>query len=80
MPCPHGVGIWAVLLLAAAARVLGLVEGARVEYAKFEKEWPFDSFKDATYCVECGECLEKCTQGIDIPSELKKAHELLKSD
>ena len=25
----------------------------------------------------CGACLEKCPQGIDIPEELKKAHEVL---
>ena len=78
MPCRQGVGIWAVFRLATAARVYGLKEGARREYAKFGKEWPYDDFKDASYCTECGECLAKCTQKIDIPRELKDAHELLK--
>ena len=31
----------------------------------------------ADKCVECGECLEKCPQHIEIPDWLKKAHGLL---
>jgi hypothetical protein len=31
----------------------------------------------ADQCVECGECLEKCPQQIEIPDWLKKAHDLL---
>ena len=80
MPCPQAVGIFAVLGLANAARVYGLADGSRREYAKFDKEWPYDSFKDATHCTECGECLPKCPQKIDIPTELKKAHGVLKRD
>jgi len=80
MPCPQGVGIFAVLKLANALRIMGLVQGSRAEYAKFEKEWPYDSFKDALHCTECGECLAKCPQRIDIPTELKAAHKILKGD
>jgi len=32
----------------------------------------------AQACIECGECLEKCPQHIDIPEWLKKAHEVLR--
>ena len=28
-------------------------------------------------CIECGECLEKCPQMIEIPDWLAKAHEVL---
>jgi len=31
----------------------------------------------ASLCTECGECLDKCPQMIDIPNELKKAHLVL---
>jgi hypothetical protein len=77
MPCPQGVGIFAVLGLANASRVYGLAHGAQEEYAKFGKTWPYDGLKNATYCTECGECIGKCPQKIDIPEELKKAHKVL---
>lgn len=78
MPCPQGVGIPATFKLANASRIYGIVEGSKRDYAMFDDEWPYDEYKDASHCVECGECLPKCPQGIDIPAELKKAHELLK--
>jgi len=34
--------------------------------------------RDATSCVECGECEKKCPQGIEIVRQLKVAHEALK--
>jgi AraC family transcriptional regulator len=34
----------------------------------------------APLCTECGECLDKCPQMIDIPNELKKAHLVLGED
>ena len=32
---------------------------------------------NASVCINCGKCLEKCPQRIEIPSELKRAHEIL---
>jgi predicted aldo/keto reductase-like oxidoreductase len=32
---------------------------------------------NGSMCVDCGECLEKCPQEIQIPVELKKAHAIL---
>lgn len=78
MPCPQGVGISEIFRLANAARIYGLSSGARRDYALFSKDWPYEDYKDATHCTECGECLDKCPQKIDIPAELKKAHETLK--
>lgn len=31
--------------------------------------------KDASRCVECRACMDKCPQGFDIPQKLKEAHE-----
>ena len=33
----------------------------------------------ASSCIECGECLTKCPQHIEIPSQLKKVGEMVKS-
>jgi predicted aldo/keto reductase-like oxidoreductase len=32
---------------------------------------------NASVCINCGKCLEKCPQRIEIPSELQKTHEIL---
>jgi predicted aldo/keto reductase-like oxidoreductase len=41
----------------------------------------YDAFMNAEeradQCTECGECLEKCPQMIEIPDWLAKAHEAL---
>ena len=78
MPCPQGVGISEIFRLANAARIYGLVDGSRRDYALFSKDWPYEEHKDATHCTACGDCLEECPQKIDIPAELKKAHDVLK--
>jgi predicted aldo/keto reductase-like oxidoreductase len=32
---------------------------------------------NATLCMQCGQCVEKCPQGIDIPVELERVHAIL---
>ena len=78
MPCPQDVGIHEVFRLANASRIYGLTEGSRRDYALFDVDWPYDQWKDASFCTECDECLDKCPQNINIPEELKKAHEVLR--
>lgn len=77
MPCPKDICIPDVMTLANASRLLGLHEDARRQYAKYVKGWA-EAGSDGAPCVECGHCVERCPQGIDVPKELKRAHELLK--
>ncbi len=78
MPCPKNVGISEVFRLANSARIYGLLDGSRRDYAMFGKEWPYDQYADASQCAHCDACAIKCPQKIAIPDELAKAHELLK--
>ena len=32
---------------------------------------------NASLCVKCGQCLDKCPQQINIPEELEKVHAIL---
>ncbi|MFB3892381.1 MAG: aldo/keto reductase [Phycisphaerae bacterium] len=77
MPCEQGVGISEIFRLANAFRIYGLEGGARRDYALFDKEWPYEQYKDASACSRCRKCQEKCPQKISIPEELAKAHEIL---
>ena len=38
---------------------------------------PIAPGKQAPACIECGDCEEKCPQGIPIIEKLKEAHEIL---
>ena len=71
MPCPQEVDIPRILDLAAHSRILGMHEWAQRMYAGSEESTKADR------CTQCGQCVEKCTNKLDIPEELEKAHELL---
>jgi predicted aldo/keto reductase-like oxidoreductase len=57
-------------------RRLGFREGAKRSYSLIGTT-PKVPGENAAACVECGECLEKCPQGIEIIDQLKKAYEVL---
>jgi uncharacterized protein len=75
MPCPNGVEIPQIFSIYAAGCMYNEVELARERYnggfRGLNKE------QNASQCVACGQCLEKCPQHIDIPTWLKKVHEEL---
>ena len=84
MPCPAGVSIpqnFAILNNVAqeqsrirrwqSRRAYGNLAGSE---DKLDKENPNGN---ASFCIECGKCVEKCPQGIDIPVELEKVHAIL---
>lgn len=72
LPCPNGVNIPRVFEIYNDAKIYGDEQSARISYA-----W-LDEGERANLCAECGECLEKCPQQIEIPDWLSKAHELLR--
>jgi predicted aldo/keto reductase-like oxidoreductase len=76
MPCPSGVAI------PVNFDLLNLVSWNGMNpYAKTAYTWmastPEEAAKqpdngNASLCAECGECLDKCPQHINIPEELKR--------
>jgi len=75
MPCPNEVNIPDIFELVNYYRVWGLEDYARERYAGIRKEG-----KDASVCVECGECEGKCPQKLQIADQLKEAHKILCSE
>ena len=67
MPCPNGVNIPANFLLMNYETVYNFGGGMSEAYNKGLKR----AKASADYCIECGECVEKCPQNIDIPERLK---------
>lgn len=75
-PCPNEVNIPFIFEALQRYQIYGFREGARRSYSLIGKT-PWAPGQNAAACVECGECLEKCPQGIEIIDQLKKAHEVL---
>jgi predicted aldo/keto reductase-like oxidoreductase len=72
MPCKQKVSI---------PFILGLYNDAHIFNAVKQSSWSYSVFvgpkHDASQCIACGECEEKCPQDIPIIKTLKKAHKEL---
>ena len=84
MPCPVGVDIpgnFATLNNVAMETGWLSTFMARRKYNSFEKDSkkinPDKPNGNASVCVNCGQCNEKCPQRIEIPEELKKVDVIL---
>ncbi|MGD8465024.1 MAG: aldo/keto reductase [Anaerolineae bacterium] len=72
LPCPSGVNIPRVFEIYNDLMMYGDENRAQMVYNMFMKE-----DERANLCIECGECLDKCPQMIEIPDWLAKTHEVL---
>ncbi len=82
MPCPAGVGIPQIFSALITHRVWGLTELAKQQYRRIQQgqvKWQDQVVKAADACTECGQCMEKCPQNINIIDQLKQAHKELAS-
>ncbi len=78
MPCPEGVMIPAVFEVLNKMHLFGNEQEARFTYAiRMCGIISGTAPGFASVCVQCGECLEKCPQSIQIPDVLAEAVEEL---
>jgi predicted aldo/keto reductase-like oxidoreductase len=76
MPCPQGIDIPEVFTLMNYHRIYGLTDYARSNYAQIGTvDWR--KYKNASVCVQCGVCEEKCPQKLPIRRQLQETHETL---
>jgi predicted aldo/keto reductase-like oxidoreductase len=74
IPCPNNVDIPAIFQIYDDAM---MYQDAHIGQFRYNGPFGLDQDQRADKCTECGECLEKCPQHIDIPNWLKKVHEEL---
>jgi predicted aldo/keto reductase-like oxidoreductase len=84
MPCPAGVRIpqnFAILNNVAQQGSRIRRWQSRSAYGKLASSKETVDLENpdgnASLCIECGKCVEKCPQGINIPVELEKVHAIL---
>lgn len=87
MPCPVGVNIpgnFALLNNMSTESSWLRRMMVKRRYGEMEKSAKnIDAVKsngNASTCVNCGKCLEKCPQRIQIPTELKKVHQVFREN
>lgn len=71
MDCPQGVDISGNFGLYNRAKVYGLQDWARAEYARM------DAGKRAAACIRCGQCEPKCPNKLPIMDQLAEVNALL---
>jgi len=85
IPCPNGVSIPSVLGVLNEIAYWG--DRARMTYNRMAKtpedlnirrEGGDEDEGAASLCTQCGECLEKCPQQIEIPDMMEKANDIFR--
>ncbi|PMB53275.1 oxidoreductase [Fischerella thermalis CCMEE 5201] len=78
LPCPENINIPEVLRLRNLAVAYDMTDFGQYRYGMFENAGHWFPGMKANRCTECGECLPKCPQNLDIPTLLKDTHQRLK--
>ncbi len=77
LPCPQAVPIPDLLRLRNLAIGHDLIGFARERYNLIGKAGHWWESIDASRCLNCGDCLPKCPNNLDIPLLLSETHKLL---
>lgn len=72
LPCPQGVEIPRVFGIWNNASIYNIINEGKRQYDRMIK-----SQKDASRCIECGQCESVCPQNLTIIEFLKDAHKAL---
>ena len=78
LPCPEEINIPAVLRLRNMAVAYDMKAYGQYRYNMFENAGHWFSGAKGNRCTDCGDCLPRCPQQLDIPHLLRDTHERLK--
>ncbi len=77
LPCPENINIPEVLRLRNLAVAYDMKDYGQYRYGMFENAGHWFPGMKANRCTDCGDCLPKCPQNLDIPTLLKDTHQRL---
>ena len=77
LPCPSEIPIPEILRLRNISIGYGQLEFAKERYNLIGRAGHWWEEKNASFCLECNECIPKCPCKLNIPELLKQTHNLL---
>lgn len=77
LPCPEGINIPEVLRLRNLSIAFEMTEYGKYRYRMFENADHWFWGRKTVYCTDCGECLPRCPEALNIPKLLKETHRML---
>ncbi|MEH2322537.1 MAG: aldo/keto reductase [Nostoc sp.] len=77
LPCPENINIPEVLRLRNLAVAYDMTDYGQYRYGMFENAGHWFPGMKGNRCTECGDCLPRCPEKLDIPALLADTHERL---
>ncbi len=78
LPCPESINIPEILRLRNLTVAYDMKAYGQYRYGMLENAGHWFPGKKGHRCTDCGECLPRCPENLEIPQLLKDAHERLK--
>lgn len=77
LPCPENINIPEVLRLRNLTVAYDMQDFGEYRYRMFENAGHWFAGTKGSHCSDCGDCLPRCPQNLDIPALLRDTHQRL---
>ena len=78
LPCPESINIPEILRLRNLTIAYEMQDYGQYRYGMLENAGHWFPGKKGNRCTDCGDCLPRCPENLDIPSLLRDTHQRLK--